>query len=141
MTPLEAMQATLGAEHAAVYLYGVVGGRVSRSSDPELATRVEHAYITHRGRRDQLTTMVRAAGGRPVAGQVSYRLPNACRTTPELRRASLVTERRCAAVYAEMVGSTAHAQRQWAIDALADAAVRELGFGGQAEAFPGAREL
>lgn len=141
MTPLEALQATLAAEHAAVYVYGVVGGRVSRSTEPDLATRVEHAYVTHRGRRDQLTVMVRTAGGTPVAAAVSYRLPNLCRTPEQLRDAALVTERRCAGVYADLTGSTSRAQRQWAIDALTDAAVRELGFGGSAEAFPGAPEL
>ena len=31
MTPLQAMQRTLAGEHAAVYVYGVVGGRVSAS--------------------------------------------------------------------------------------------------------------
>ena len=40
-----------------------------------------------------------------------------------------------------MVGSTSRWDRQWAIDALTDAAVRLLGFGGAAEDFPGAREL
>ncbi len=141
MTPLRAMQETLAGEHAAVYVYGVVGGRLSRLDDARLTTLVEHAYVTHRGRRDQLTTMVRAAGGRPVAAAVSYTLPDPCRTGPQLRRAALAVERRCAVVYAAMVGSTAGAQRQWAIDALADTAVRELGFGGAAEAFPGAPEL
>lgn len=141
MTPLQALQATLAAEHAAVYVYGVVGGRVSRSVEPDLAARVEQAYVTHRGRRDQLTVMVRTAGGAPVAGAVSYRLPTPCRTPDQLRRAALVTERRCAGVYADLAGSTSRAQRQWAIDALTDTAVRELGFGGPAEAFPGAPEL
>lgn len=141
MSPLEALQATLAAEHAAVYVYGVVGGRVSRSAEPELAARVDQAYVTHRARRDQLSVMVRRAGGTPVAAAVSYQLPNPCRTSEQLQRAALVTERRCERVYADLVGSTSRAQRQWAIDALADAAVRELGFGGSAEAFPGAPEL
>jgi hypothetical protein len=141
VTPLEALQATLAAEHAAVYVYGVVGGRISRSAQPDLATRVDHAYVTHRGRRDQLTVMIRTAGATPVGGAVSYRLPTPCRTPDQLRRAALVTERRCAGVYADLTGSTSRAQRQWAIDALADAAVRELGFGGSEEAFPGAPEL
>ena len=30
MTPLEALQPTLAGEHAAVYVYGVLGGRVSQ---------------------------------------------------------------------------------------------------------------
>ncbi len=141
MTPVEALQTALAGEHAAVYVLGVVGGRLSASAQPGLAGLVEQAYVTHRGRRDQLVSMVRAAGAQPVAGDVSYRLPNPCRTVAQLRDAALATEHGCCQVYAAMVGATSRANRQWAIDALADSAVRELGFGGRAESFPGAPEL
>ncbi len=95
----------------------------------------------HRGRRDQLVTMVRAASGDPVAADVSYQLPNPSRTPEQLRSGALVTEQRCSDVYATMVGSTARADRQWAIDALTDSAVRQLGFAGAPDSFPGVPEL
>lgn len=141
MTPLQALQRTLAGEHAAVYVYGVLGGRVSASAQPALATAVAQSYALHRGRRDQLTTMVRAAGGTPVAAEVSYALPTPCETVPQLREAARVTEQRCADVYAATVGATSQANRQWAIDVLVDASVRALGFGGEAEPFPGVSEL
>jgi hypothetical protein len=141
MKPLQALQTTLAGEHAAVYVYGVLGGRVSVSADPGLAALVASAYTTHRGRRDQLIAMVRAAGAEPVAAEVAYELPNPARTSGQLRTAAEDTERRCAAVYADMVGSTSRAQRQWAIDALSDSAVRALGFGAAPEPFPGVPEL
>jgi hypothetical protein len=141
MTPIEALQATLAAEHAAVYLYGVVGGRVSISTQAQLWQAVRDTYTLHRGRRDQLMAMVRAAGADPVAAEVSYELPNAATTTAQLERVALTVEERCAAVYADMVGSTSGANRQWALDALQDAAVRLLGFGGEPEPFPGIGEL
>lgn len=141
MTPLQALQTTLAGEHAAVYAYGVIGGRLSASAQPTLTGLVERAYVTHRGRRDQLTAMVRAAGGEPVASQVSYDLPNPCRTSQQLHEAALVIERRCCEVYASMVGATSRANRQWAIDALSDSAVRLLGFGDKGEPFPGAPEF
>jgi hypothetical protein len=141
MTPLEALQATLAGEHAAVYVYGVIGARVSYSDEPMLYDRVRAAYTTHRGRRDQLTMMIRALGEVPVASEVSYRLPNPAKTTAQLVSAALLLEQRCSAVYADMVGSTSRASRQWAIEALADAAVRQLGFGGEPEVFPGIGEL
>lgn len=141
MTPLEALQATLAGEHAAIYTYGVIGGRLSASAEPGLTQLVEGAYVTHRGRRDQLSSMVRAVGAEPVASEVSYQLPNPCRTAGQLREAALVIERRCCEVYATMVGATSRANRQWAIDALTDSAVRELGFGGHAEPFPGVPEI
>jgi hypothetical protein len=137
MTPLAALQTTLAGEHAAVYVYGVLGGRVSASAHRALAVKLTQAYTTHRGRRDQLVSMVELAGGRPVAAEVSYQLPNAARTSAELTAAALVLERRCTQVYAQMVGNTSRANRQWAIEALDDAAVRQLGFGGRTRAFPG----
>jgi len=141
VTPLEALQATLAGEHAAVYVYRALGGRVPGSTAPVLAAALASAYTTHRGRRDQLIAMVGEAGGDPVAADISYALPNASRTPSQLASGALVTEQRCAEVYAQMVGSTAQADRQWAIEALTDAAVRQLSFGGAPEAFPGVPEL
>ena len=87
MTPLEALQQTLAGEHAAVYVYGALGGRVSASAQPDAGRRGSRAaYTTHRGRRDQLTAMVRAAEGDPVAADVSYELPNPSRTAGAARR-------------------------------------------------------
>jgi hypothetical protein len=141
VTPLEALQQALAGEHAAVYVYGVLGGRVSSSAAPVLAGRLSSAYTVHRGRRDQLTAMVRSAGGEPVAAEVSYRLPNASRTEAQLAAGALLIEQRCAAVYAVTVGSTSRDARAWAVGALTDAAVRELSFGGSPAPFPGAPEL
>lgn len=141
MTPLESMQATLAAEHAAIYVYGVVGGRVSASAQPALAAEVAAGYARHRARRDRLRTMVSQSGGTPVAAEVAYALPTPCRTEADLTRAVLLVEQRSAEAYAAMVGSTSQAARAWAIDALVDASVRALADGGDAEAFPGIREL
>lgn len=141
MTPLEALQAALAGEHAAVYVYGVLGGRVSMSEQPTLALALGTAYATHRQRRDELTARVSARGAEPVAAEVSYRLPNPASTTHQLTSAALETERRCAAVYADTVGSTSRGDRRWAVEALTDTAVRELSFGGSPESFPGVPEL
>jgi hypothetical protein len=141
VTPLESMQQALAGEHAAVYVFRALAGRVSASEEPGLAGRLATAYTTHRGRRDQLTSMVRAAKGDPVAADVSYDLPNPSRTTAQLTAAALVTEQRCTEVYAAMVGSTSRADRQWAVDALVDSAVRSLTFDGTPEDFPGVPEL
>ncbi len=141
MKPLEALQQTLAGEHAAVYLYGVIGGRVSLSAQETLWRRVRDAYTAHVQRRDQVLAMVRAVDAEPVAAEPSYELPNPATTPQQLEDAALTVEERCSAVYAEMVGSTWGANRQWALDALEDTAVRLLGFGGEPEAFPGIGEL
>jgi hypothetical protein len=140
MTPLEAMQTTLAAEHAAVYVYGVVGGRVSASQEPELWRLVEDAYTVHRDRRDRLIGMVRAEEGDPVAAEVSYELPSGAGPF-DLEQVALTVEQRSMSVYADMVGSTWGGGRHWALEALEDAAVRSLGFGGEPEPFPGVGEL
>jgi Domain of unknown function (DUF4439) len=141
MTPEEALQTTLAGEHAAVYVYGVLGGRVSASARPELAAGLRTAYDLHRARRDQVIAMLRAIDATPVGSEVSYEVPTPARTAPQCRRAAAELEERCAEVYAAAVGSTARANRQWAIDALTDAAVRGLTFGAEPAAFPGVPEL
>ncbi|MEY7981461.1 DUF4439 domain-containing protein, partial [Streptomyces pilosus] len=60
---LRALQAALAAEHAAVYGYGVGGGRVGK----ERRTEARAAYDAHRARRDALVRAVRDTGGAPVA--------------------------------------------------------------------------
>ena len=141
MTPEEALQTTLAGEHAAVYVYGVLGGRVSASAEPELAASVRAAFELHRGRRDQVIAMLRAADATPVEAEVSYEVPTPARTAAQCRRAAAEIEQRSAEVYAAAVGSTARANRQWAIDALTDAAVRGLSFGAEPTPFPGVPEL
>lgn len=145
MTPTEALQDALAAEHAAIYVLGAVGARVSEATDGRLWQRVRDTYAVHRDRRDQLRAMVRAAGAEPVPAQVAYELPPAATsaaTSPaELQAAALAVESRCAAVYADAVGSTSRASRQWALDALEDAAVRMVGLGADPEPFPGLGEL
>ncbi|MET7704422.1 DUF4439 domain-containing protein, partial [Streptomyces sp. NPDC005485] len=68
---LRALQAALGAEHAAVYGYGVVGGKVQEGRRDEARA----AYAAHRARRDALVRAVRDLGGKPVAASAGYALP------------------------------------------------------------------
>jgi hypothetical protein len=135
--PLAALQATLAGEHAAVWVYGVLGAQVSRSRQPRLFDAISTAYDVHRQRRDQLDVTISRRGAEPVPSQVSYELPNAARTAAQLRAAALDIEQRLADVYGQLVESTTHADRRWAISALDDCAVRQLGFGGTPTDLPG----
>jgi hypothetical protein len=137
MTPLEAEQATLAGEHAAIYLFGVLGAQASQSRQPALYARLLDAFHTHRKRRDQLTTTIAAAGADPVPAEVSYDLPAAMATAAELNDAALQVERRIARTYGQLIESTAGAERRWALVALDDSAVRQLEFRGTPEMFPG----
>ena len=141
MTPVDAQQATLAGEHAAVYLYEVLGARASQSRQPVLYARLLDAYRVHRKRRDQLTVAIAAAGADPVPSEVSYDLPGSTGSgvddAAKLNDAALQVERRIARTYGQLVESTAGAERRWALVALDDSAVRQLEFRGTPEMFPG----
>jgi len=137
VTPLDAQQAALAGEHAAVNLFGVFGAQASQSRQPELYARLLDAFRTHRRRRDQLTVTIAAAAAEPVAAEVSYDLPAAMGTDPELNDAALQVERRIARTYGQLIENTTGAERRWALVALDDSAVRQLEFRGTPEMFPG----
>ncbi len=137
MTPLEALQTTLAGEHAAVYLYGVLGARSSMSAQPELYELLVDGFRTHRRRRDELTEMIHGRGAEPVAAEVSYDLPGRLATPAQLRGAALRVERRTAGGYGQLVEGTAGEERRWALVALDECAVRQLELRGSPEQFPG----
>ncbi len=45
----DALQTALAAEHAAVFVFGALGGQTSQSADPTLYAAVTDGYVTHRG--------------------------------------------------------------------------------------------
>jgi hypothetical protein len=139
VSEVDALQTTLAAEHAAVHVLGALGSRTSASATPELFAAVTDAYTAHRARRDALTRWVRDAGATPVAAAPAYQLPEAA--GPEaVGGAALEVEQSCAETYAWLVASTSGERRRWAVDALTNAAVRELTFRGSPEIFPGIGE-
>lgn len=137
MTPVEALQAALAGEHAALYCYGVIGARTSISAHPGQYAVMVAAFERHRRRRDQLTAMILAHAAEPVAAEVAYQVPGPLDTPPELNNAALQVERRIARTFGQLVESTAGAERRWALVALDDAAVRQVEFRGTPEMFPG----
>jgi hypothetical protein len=140
VTPLEALQTTLEAEHAAVYVYGLLGSRTSAAGEPELYTALRAAYEAHRDRRDALIGQIAAMDAVPVPAAPAYTAPDGLDTADGRYAAALGLERACATTYAALVGSTSGAQRGAAIDLLDDAAARALSFRGTPEIFPGADE-
>ncbi len=133
----DALQTALAAEHAAVFVYGALGGQTSQSTDPSLYAEVTDAYVTHRTRRDDLIELIEGGDHEPVAAEPGYELPTDLSTPVAVADRALEIERSCAATYAYVVGSTNDDERKWALEALLDAAVRELAFGGKPERLPG----
>jgi hypothetical protein len=135
--PVEALQAGLAGEHAAVYLYEVLGARTSRSRTPQLFSDVDAAFRLHRRQRDNLSRRIVDRGADPVAAEVSYQLPGRILTPADVEEAALLVERRLASVYGQLVGSTSGSDRRWGLGALDSCAVRQLAFRGTPEMFPG----
>ncbi|WP_069170407.1 ferritin-like domain-containing protein [Streptomyces griseus] len=133
---LRAAQAALAAEHAAVYGYGVLGGRLEGGRRAEAAA----AHAGHRARRDALVRTVGGLGGRPVAADAAYALPFAVRDPAGAMRLAAVLEDRVAGVYSDLVRAARGPLRQEAAGALREAAVRAVRWRGSGVAFPGLAE-
>ncbi|MER6622649.1 ferritin-like domain-containing protein [Streptomyces sp. NPDC000931] len=133
---LRALQAALAAEHAAVYGYGVVGGRIGRDRRTEART----AYDAHRARRDALVRTVKDAGGAPVAAAAGYALPFPVPDAAAAVRLAAELEDRVAGVYADLVRASGGERRRGAAEAMREAAVRSVRWSGESVAFPGLAE-
>lgn len=137
MTPVSALQAVLSGEHAAVYLYGVVGGQVSRSKDPKLADLVQAAYAHHVSRRNRLNTLITDRHASPVASATAYELPGDVGTDSGARAAGRRIEARCQQLYGQLIENTTGTDRAWAIGALTESSLDGLDFGLTPDDFPG----
>ncbi|KAB8161632.1 DUF4439 domain-containing protein [Streptomyces sp. 3MP-14] len=134
---LEATQAALAAEHAAVYGYGVVGARLDRE---ERGAWAREAYDAHRARRDALQVTVRELGASPVASAAGYELPFRVADEAGAARLAGELESRLAGAYADLVLAAEGEARADAARALRDAAVRAARWRGRVAAFPGLAE-
>lgn len=133
---LRALQAALAAEHAAVYGYGVVGGRIGKDRRTEART----AYDAHRARRDALVRTVKDAGSAPVAAAAGYALPFPVPDAAAAVRLAAELEDRVAGVYADLVRASGGERRRGAAEAMREAAVRSVRWSGESVAFPGLAE-
>lgn len=136
MTPVEAWQAALAAEHAAVHLLGSLGARTSESATPLLAQRLREAWTAHRERRDEVAALVRGLGEAPVGSAAAYDVPSTA-GPQRVRDAAVAVEYACADTYGVVVASTTGAQRRRAARALTECAVAVLALDGDARPLPG----
>jgi hypothetical protein len=136
-TRLDALQQTLAAEHAAIFVLAALGGRASTLPASPMREALDRTYADHVERRDQLRTMISAQGADPVAAEPAYHLPAPLTTARQIADEALRVERTCATTYAALVAATTAAERGWAIDSLVATAVGQSAFGGRPEALPG----
>ncbi|MBW8483665.1 ferritin-like domain-containing protein [Actinomadura parmotrematis] len=136
---VDALQAALRAEHAAVYGYGVLGARLR----PPLRDTATQLWNAHRSARDALASRITGLGGRPDAAAAAYRLPvrvTSARTAAQLAAAledDLVT------AYTGLAGVPGGALRTLGAKAMQQAIARSVmwranaGQGPPPAAFPG----
>ncbi|MGW7679940.1 ferritin-like domain-containing protein [Kribbella sp. NPDC054772] len=135
MNQVEALQAALAGEHAALYGVGVAGGKLSGARFRDATDTFEQ----HRDNRDRLSALLVAAGETPVAAEPAYDLPQAVTNTATATALVLLIERRIAAVYGDLVEAAEQpAVRAFAVDSLLGSATAQLTWGGAPVAFPGA---
>ncbi len=113
------LQALLAAEHAAVYGYGVVGGRLD---DAGRSTALA-AYDSHRARRDQLEGLLSTRGVTPQPAEAAYDV--ATSSPAEALALAARIEEGLALRWRDLVGATDDAElRALGIAGLQETAVR-----------------
>jgi hypothetical protein len=118
--PDAGLEAALAAEHAAIYAYGALGAHLT-GRDRRDAVAAETA---HRARRDALLLRMADTGTAPVPAAPAYTLPFAVTDRATALRLAVGVEERTAAAWRAAVPETAAGDRQTAVAALTDCAVR-----------------
>jgi hypothetical protein len=137
-----ALQTCLAAEHAAVYAYGVIGGRLAGlRPSAEVIQRADGSYEWHRTQRDTLDSLVREAGGDPIAADPAYELPLTPDSVGQCARLARYLENRCSEAYGYAVSLAAEPVRGTVAAALGACAVRAVTWGARLTAFPGRPDL
>ena len=125
MSDVDVLARALATEHAVIYGYGVLGGRLDLANRP-LAAQGED---THRARRDVLRRMVLDRRGTPPVAEPAYAVPFPVTDVAAALRLAGQLEDGAASTYRAVVAATDDRMlRQLAVEALQDAAVRATRF-------------
>ncbi len=117
---VEALQAGLRAEHAAIFGYGVAGAHLNGQTQ-STARQVE---VSHRDRRDQASLLIEAQGGDPAAAEPAYDLPFPVTDAAGALRLAVALEEGAAGAWRDALAATEGDDRQFALDALMACAVQ-----------------
>ena len=130
---VQAMQAALAAENAAIFGYGVAGAHLSGTRK----TAAEQDWTGHTEARDTLTTMVSALGAAPVAAQAYYRLPFAVHNATTATALAAYLEDGVTRAYLGLVAVSGEKWRTFGALAMQASAQRAAFWRGTTQAFPG----
>ncbi|HEY6424365.1 MAG TPA: ferritin-like domain-containing protein [Pseudonocardiaceae bacterium] len=120
--PLDALQAALATEHAAVWAYGLAGAFLPEA----LAGQLSQAVAAHQARRDATERALIDAGAVPVQAEPGYVPPDPVTDAASALRLVITVETDAAAAWRSVVGRSPAGPglRAAALDALTRAAVQ-----------------
>jgi hypothetical protein len=128
-----AVQTALGAEHAAVWCYGLAGAFLKSDLDRQ----AEEDLTAHRARRDTTIRVLTDSGVEPVPAEPAYRVPAPVTDQASATRLVATAESDAAAAWRSVLEHCDdRALRQMALDALVDAAVRGARWSARLDAKP-----
>ena len=130
---LQALQAALAAEHAAVYGYGVAGAILTGADNA--AARAD--WESHMKARDTLQAMIAVLGAPPVAASAAYELPFTVHDARSARRLAAALEEGVTQAYLGLVAVTNETLRTFGALAMLPPADRAVAWRGSTVAFPG----
>ena len=117
---IEQLTAALAAEEAAIYAYGPIGVRLTGTGRDEARA----AEAAHRNRRDALVSRLHEQSAPPAPVSAGYALPFPVTDRGSALKLATVVEDAVAATWRAALPVTQGADRQTALAALTDAAVR-----------------
>jgi Domain of unknown function (DUF4439) len=133
VSAVQALQAALAAEDAAIFGYGVAGAHLSGNSK----SAAEQDWTGHNEARDALAAMISGLGATPVAAQALYRLPFEVHDAASASELAAYLEDGVTRAYLGVVAVSGRRLRTFGALAMQAAAERAAFWRGTTEAFPG----
>lgn len=133
ISAVQALQAALAAEDAAIFGYGVAGAHLSGNRK----SAAEQDWTGHNEARDTLTAMISALGVTPAAGQAFYRLPFQVNDAASAAKLAAYLEEGVTRAYLGIVAVNNQRLRTFGALAMQSSAERAAFWRGTTEAFPG----
>jgi hypothetical protein len=133
VSAIQALQAALAAEDAAIFGYGVAGAHLSGTRK----SAAERDWTGHNEARDTLTAMISARGVTPVAAQAFYRLPSQVHDTASAMALAAYLEDGVTRAYLGLVAVSDQRLRRFGALAMQGSAGRAAFWRGTTQAFPG----
>jgi Domain of unknown function (DUF4439) len=133
VSAVQALQAALAAEDAAIFGYGVAGAHLSGSRK----SAAEQYWTGHNEARDTLTAMISALGVTPVAARALYRLPFEVTNAASATALAAYLEDGVTRAYLGLVAVNDQRLRTFGALAMQGSAERAAFWRGTTEAFPG----